>query len=59
MAKLEETDQVESACINLQTVKIKDKIAALNEEMQRLKEIEVGMLAAPDKQVSLTDPDSR
>jgi len=59
MAKLEETDQVESAGINLQTVKIKDKIAALNEEMQRLKEIEVEMLAAPDKQVSLTDPDSR
>jgi len=59
MAKLEETDQVESADINLQTVKIKDKIAALNEEMQRLKKIEVEMLAAPDKQVSLTDPDSR
>ena len=27
--------------------------------MKRLKEIEVEMLAAPDKQVSLTDPDSR
>jgi transposase len=59
MAKLEETDQVESVGIDLQTIKIKDKISALHEEMQRLKEIETEMLAAPDKQVSLTDPDSR
>jgi len=59
MTKLEETDQLESAGINLQTVKIKDKIAALNEQMQRQKEIEVEMLAAPDQQVSLTDPDPR
>ena len=36
-----------------------DKIAALKEEMDRLKKFEVRMLEAPDKQLSLTDPDAR
>ena len=35
MAKLEETDQVESVGIEPQTIKIKDKIIVLNEEMKR------------------------
>ena len=38
---------------------IEDKIAALKEEMDRLKKLEVRMLEAPDKQLSLTDPDAR
>ena len=38
---------------------IQDKIAALTEEMDRLKKFEVRMLEAPDKQLSLTDPDAR
>ena len=38
---------------------IEDKIAALKEEMDRLKKFEVRMLEAPDKQLSLTDPDAR
>jgi len=36
-----------------------EKIAALKEEMARLKKCEVRMLEAPDKQLSLTDPDAR
>jgi transposase len=36
-----------------------DKIAVLKEEMARLKKCEVRMLEAPDKQLSLTDPDAR
>jgi len=36
-----------------------DKIAALREEMARLKKFEVRMLEAPDQQLSLTDPDAR
>jgi hypothetical protein len=36
-----------------------DKIAALTEEMDRLKKFEVRMLEAPDQQLSLTDPDAR
>jgi transposase len=36
-----------------------EKIAALKEEMDRLKKFEVRMLEAPDQQLSLTDPDAR
>ncbi len=38
---------------------LEDKIARLREEMARLKKCEVRMLEAPDKQLSLTDPDAR
>jgi len=38
---------------------IQEKIAALEEEMDRLKKLEVRMLKAPDEQLSLTDPDAR
>lgn len=41
------------------TERLQDKIAALEEQMQILKQVEVQLNAAPDKQVSLTDPDSR
>lgn len=39
--------------------RLKEKIATLKEEMQRLKKLEVQMLATPDQQISLTDPDAR
>lgn len=38
---------------------LQEKIAVLKEEMARLKKCEVRMLEAPDKQLSLTDPDAR
>lgn len=41
------------------TARLNDKIAKLKEEMQRLKKLEAAMLAAPDQQISLTDPDAR
>ena len=41
------------------TARLKDKIVILKEEMRRLEALEVEMLAAPDKQLSLTDPDAR
>jgi transposase len=41
------------------TIRPKEKIAKLREEMQRLKKLEGRMLASQDQQVSLTDPDSR
>jgi len=41
------------------TQRLEDKIAALKQEMARLKKLEVQMLQAPDQQVSLTDPDAR
>jgi len=39
--------------------RLQDNIAALKEQMQILKQVEVQLDAAPDKQVSLTDPDAR
>jgi hypothetical protein len=39
--------------------RIKDKIAGLRQQMQALREMEQTVAAAPDQQVSLTDPDAR
>jgi transposase len=41
------------------TAHLKEKLAKLATEMQRLRAIEKEMLASPDQQISLTDPDSR
>ena len=41
------------------TTRLKEKLIKLDEEVKRLKAIEKVMLAAPDQQVSFTDPDSR
>ena len=38
---------------------LREKIAKLGEEMQRLQALEARMLATPDQQISLTDPDAR
>jgi len=41
------------------TARLKEKITKLREEMRRLKTLEAQMLATPDQQISLTDPDAR
>jgi transposase len=41
------------------TARLTEKIAKLRGEMQRLQVLEAQRLAAPDQQISLTDPDSR
>jgi hypothetical protein len=41
------------------TTRLKEKIAKLKEEMQRLLALNMRMLATPDQQISLTDPDAR
>ena len=38
---------------------LQDKIAILKREMERLEKLEVKRLEAPDRQISLTDPDAR
>ena len=38
---------------------LREKLAKLKEQMQRLRAIEAQMLATPDQQISLTDPDAR
>jgi len=58
--QLDSADRQEpSRAHTTKTARLKDKIATLKQEMARLKKLEVRMLAAPDKQISLTDPDAR
>jgi transposase len=41
------------------SAQLKDKIASLRDQMRKFKALEVTVDAAPDKQISLTDPDAR
>jgi hypothetical protein len=41
------------------TDRLKEKITRLEQEMERLDGLEAQMLASPDRQISLTDPDAR
>src|SRR6202158_3088104 len=59
MSALDIADQQEATTAQSRSSKLKEKIAALKKRMQQLKEIEVLVQAAPDKQISLTDPDAR
>jgi len=65
LAQLETADrQVAADEDNLETVtltktRLKEKLVKLEEEVKRLKAIEKEVLASPDQQISLTDPDCR
>ncbi len=58
--QLDSADRQEpSLAQTTKTARLKDKIATLKEEMGRLGKLEARMLATPDRQISLTDPDAR
>jgi transposase len=58
--QLDSADRQEpSEALKTKTRRLKDKIAKLKEEMRRLRELQMMMLATPDQQISLTDPDAR
>src|SRR6266487_3264199 len=58
--QLDSADRQEpSLARETKTTRLKEKIAKLKEEMQRLHALEARMLATPDQQISLTDPDAR
>jgi transposase len=59
LAALDRADREESDVAEAKTSRIKDKIAGLRRQMQALKAMDGQVQAAPDKQVSLTDPDAR
>ena len=60
LAQLDSADRQEPSLARAtKTVRLNEKIATLKQEMQRLNELEVQMLATPDRQISLTDPDAR
>ena len=60
LQQLDTADRQEpSEALAAKTTRLKDKIAKLGDEMRRLAAIEAQMLASPDQQISLTDPDAR
>jgi len=60
LSQLDTADlQEPSEALAVRTGHLKEKLAKLASESQRLKAIEKEMLASPDQQISLTDPDSR
>jgi transposase len=60
LSQLDTADlQEPSEALAAKTAHLKEKLAKLAGELQRQKAIEKEMLASPDQQISLTDPDSR
>jgi len=60
LQQLDTADRQEpSERLKAKTSRLKEKIAKLKEQMQRLEILKVQMLATPDQQISLTDPDAR
>jgi transposase len=60
LAHLDTADlQDPSEALAAKTAHLKDKLAKLASEMQKLQAYEKAMMASPDQQISLTDPDCR
>src|SRR5438874_150631 len=60
LSQLDTADlQEPSEALAAKTAHLKEKLAKLASEVQRLKAIEKEMLASPDQRISRTDPDSR
>ncbi len=59
LAALDRADRQDDDVAEAKTVRLKEKIEGLRRQMQSLKEMGKEVEAAPDKQVSLTDPDAR
>jgi hypothetical protein len=59
LAALDRADRQDDDVAEAKTVRLKEKIDGLRRQMQSLKEMGRQVEAAPDKQVSLTDPDAR
>ena len=60
LSQLDTADRHEpTEALTTKTERLKEKLTKLKEEMTKLATLEAQMLASPDQQVSLTDPDSR
>ncbi len=60
LAQLDTADlQEPSETLAAKTAQLKEKLTKLAGEMEKLKAYETQMLASPDQQISLTDPDAR
>ncbi|EOW2301008.1 TPA: IS1182 family transposase [Pseudomonas aeruginosa] len=59
LTALDTADRQEPAVAQAKAERLHSKIAALKVKMQELQAIETQLQTAPDKQISLTDPDAR
>jgi transposase len=60
LSQLDTADRQEpTEALTMKAARLNDKLAKLKEEMVKLAAYEKQMLASPDQQISLTDPDSR
>ena len=60
LEQLDTADRQEpSEALTTKTNRLKEKIETLKQQMRRLERLKVEMLATPDQQISLTDPDAR
>lgn len=59
LSAMEAADRQESDLAQAKSVRLKEKIAALREQMQQFEAMKEVVRAAPDQQISLTDPDAR
>jgi hypothetical protein len=59
LAALDRADRQDSDVAEARTSRLKEKIDSLRRQMQSLQEMEKQVEAAPDSQISLTDPDAR
>jgi transposase len=59
LSQLDTADRQGEAVPEAKTTRLKEKIAKLREEIERLNALNAQMMASEDKQISLTDPDAR
>jgi len=59
LQQLDTADRQDPETAALRTARLKDRLAALREQMAVLEAMEAAVEAAPDRQISLTDPDAR
>ena len=59
LAAMDTADRTQSDVAEAKAVRLQDKIAKLQQQMQDLRAMEQQLQEAPDGQVSLTDPDAR
>ncbi|MCA9423014.1 MAG: IS1182 family transposase [Nitrospira sp.] len=59
LLQIESADRQEVSVAKVKTERLESKIASLKKEVTRLNAIERELLNAPDKQLSITDPDAR
>jgi transposase len=59
LTALDAADRQESMGVESGSQRLRDKLVKLRAQMQKLKALEAAVESSPDKQVSLTDPDTR